>query len=78
MVASKFLNDEGEEGEVFNFEWAQSGDLSIMEMNELEKDFLNAIVRELYDRTPFYYNLLANFTDSRMNFLNHLGLDGFR
>ena len=43
MVASKFLNDEGEEGEVFNFEWAQSGDLSIMEMNQLEKDFLNAI-----------------------------------
>ncbi|XP_076232755.1 protein CNPPD1 [Calliopsis andreniformis] len=43
MVASKFLNDEGEEDEVFNTEWAQSGDLSISHMNQLEKDFLKAI-----------------------------------
>lgn len=47
MVASKFLNDEGEEDEVFNTEWAQSGHLSISQMNQLEKDFLQAIVSEL-------------------------------
>lgn len=43
MVASKFLNDEGEEDEVFNTEWAQSGDLTISQINQLEKDFLKAI-----------------------------------
>ncbi|KAK9297860.1 hypothetical protein QLX08_008613 [Tetragonisca angustula] len=43
MVASKFLNDEGEEDEVFNTEWAQSGDLTILQINQLEKDFLKAI-----------------------------------
>ncbi|XP_078045249.1 protein CNPPD1 [Augochlora pura] len=43
MVASKFLNDEGEEDEVFNTEWALSGHLSISQMNQLEKDFLQAI-----------------------------------
>ena len=45
MVASKFLHDDGEEDEVFNTEWAQSGHLSIAKMNRLEKDFLKAIVR---------------------------------
>ncbi|XP_031849620.1 uncharacterized protein LOC116434886 isoform X2 [Nomia melanderi] len=51
MVASKFLNDEGEEDEVFNTEWAQSGHLSISQMNQLEKDFLQAI-----DWTVFVHN----------------------
>ncbi|XP_053987596.1 protein CNPPD1 [Hylaeus anthracinus] len=51
MVASKFLNDEGEEDEVFNTEWAQSGDFSLSHMNQLEKDFLNAI-----DWTVFVHN----------------------
>ncbi|XP_043254097.1 protein CNPPD1 isoform X1 [Colletes gigas] len=51
MVASKFLNDEGEKDEVFNTEWAQSADLSISHMNQLEKEFLNAI-----DWTVFVHN----------------------
>ncbi|KZC09630.1 PREDICTED: protein CNPPD1 [Dufourea novaeangliae] len=51
MVASKFLNDEGEDDEVFNNEWAQSGDLSISQMNQLEKEFLHAI-----DWTVFVHN----------------------
>lgn len=55
MVASKFLNDEGEEDEVFNTEWAQSGDLSISHMNQLEKDFLKAIVSYSYN---YYMHVL--------------------
>ncbi|XP_017756051.1 PREDICTED: protein CNPPD1, partial [Eufriesea mexicana] len=51
MVASKFLNDEGEDDEVFNTEWAQSGDLTILQINQLEKDFLKAI-----DWTVFVHN----------------------
>ncbi|XP_015598257.1 protein CNPPD1 [Cephus cinctus] len=43
MVASKFLHDDGEEDEVFNNEWARSGDLTVPQINRLEKEFLNAI-----------------------------------
>ncbi|XP_014613773.1 PREDICTED: protein CNPPD1 [Polistes canadensis] len=43
MVATKFLNDDGEEDQVFNQEWALSSNLSISQMNQLEKEFLNAI-----------------------------------
>lgn len=48
MVASKFLNDDGEEDEVFNDEWATSGGLDLKYMNRLEKEFLNAINWEVY------------------------------
>lgn len=48
MVASKFLHDDGEEDEVFNKEWANSGQVTISRMNKLEKDFLAAIVSILY------------------------------
>lgn len=47
MVASKFLHDDGEEDEVFNKEWANSGQVTISRMNKLEKDFLAAIVSTL-------------------------------
>ncbi|XP_043467536.1 protein CNPPD1 [Leptopilina heterotoma] len=43
MVASKFLQDDGEEDEVYNAEWAKSGDLTIQQVNLLEKEFLSAI-----------------------------------
>lgn len=43
MVASKFLHDDGEEDEVFNKEWANSGQVTVSRMNKLEKDFLAAI-----------------------------------
>lgn len=44
MVATKFLNDDGEEDQVFNMEWALSSNLTILQINQLEKEFLNAIV----------------------------------
>jgi len=43
MVASKFLHDDGEEDEVFNDEWAQSGGMDTKDINNLEIDFLSAI-----------------------------------
>ena len=44
MVASKFLNDNGEEDDVLNSEWAASANLTVPELNQLEKEFLYAIV----------------------------------
>lgn len=44
MVASKFLNDDGEEDEVVNAEWATSAKLDLSKLNELEREFLQAIV----------------------------------
>lgn len=44
MVASKFLNDEGEEDEVINSDWANSAKIDLKELNDLERQFLQAIV----------------------------------
>nr|CAG4634785.1 EOG090X069C [Alona affinis] len=43
MMASKFLNDDGEEDEVINAEWANSAKLELAELNQLERQFLQAI-----------------------------------
>lgn len=48
MVASKFLNDEGEEDEIINSEFATSANISLSDLNKLEKDFLLAIVLNNY------------------------------
>lgn len=53
MVASKFLHDDGEEDEVFNKEWANSGQVTISRMNKLEKDFLAAIVSNAFYTAAF-------------------------
>ena len=47
MVASKYLYDEGEEEEVFNDEWGAAGKLDVKTVNNLEMNFLNAIVSVL-------------------------------
>lgn len=44
MMASKFLYDEGIDDEVFNDEWAVSGDMETEDVNQMERDFLDAIV----------------------------------
>jgi len=46
MIASKFLNDEGGEDEVFNDEWANCAKIDLVQLNQLERDFLTAIVIE--------------------------------
>ena len=47
MMASKYLYDEGTEDEVFNDEWAASADMETQEINQLERQFLSAIVSKL-------------------------------
>jgi len=47
MVASKYLYDEGVDEEVFNDEWAESAKIDVDEINEMERDFLAAIVRNV-------------------------------
>ena len=48
MVATKFLQDDGEEDGVINEEWATSAGISTSRLNDLERDFLNAIEWEVY------------------------------
>lgn len=47
LVGSKFLQDDGEEGELNNTDWAEITGLSVQEINKAEKDFLDAIVSTL-------------------------------
>jgi len=58
MVASKYLYDEGIDEEVFNDEWAQSGGIDIDDINELERNFLNAIDWDLFVRAEHWWNTL--------------------
>lgn len=48
MMASKFLYDEGVDDEVFNDEWAASADMETEDVNELERQFLSAIVSSIF------------------------------
>lgn len=48
MVSSKYLFDEGCEDEVFNDEWAISGDMTVSKVNALEREFLQAMEWRLY------------------------------
>jgi len=48
LVANKFLHDDGEEDEVFNDEWANSGGIDTKELNRLELGFLSAIDWRIY------------------------------
>nr|SVE77005.1 EOG090X069C [Daphnia lumholtzi]SVE77603.1 EOG090X069C [Daphnia lumholtzi]SVE78231.1 EOG090X069C [Daphnia lumholtzi]SVE78860.1 EOG090X069C [Daphnia lumholtzi] len=48
MVASKFLNDEGEEDEVINSEWANSAHIDLSNLNQIERQFLQAIEWRLF------------------------------
>lgn len=44
MVASKFLYDEGEDEEVFSDEWAKCANMDLKDINQLERNFLQALV----------------------------------
>lgn len=59
MVASKFLNDDGEEG-VYNDEWAESAGLPTESVNELERDFLHAIDWNLLAHSKEFDRKLRN------------------
>nr|SVE73556.1 EOG090X069C [Daphnia atkinsoni] len=48
MVASKFLNDDGEEDEVINSEWASSAKIDLSNLNQIERQFLQAIEWHLF------------------------------
>lgn len=48
MVASKYLYDDGEEDEVFNDEWATSAALTLHDLNQAEREFLDAIDWNLF------------------------------
>lgn len=58
MMASKFLYDEGIDEEVFNDEWATSGDLDTEDINQLELDFLAAIDWQLFVKPEEFSDML--------------------
>lgn len=57
MVASKFLHDDGEVDEVFNDEWAASVGRNVKDINNFERDFLQAIVSTIPVQILLYLNI---------------------
>nr|CAB3232306.1 protein CNPPD1 [Phallusia mammillata] len=58
MIASKYLQDEGLDDEVFNDEWAASGLVDVDYVNDLEADFLKAIDWRVLVRQPEFRRML--------------------
>lgn len=58
LVSSKFLQDDGAEDEVFASEWTKSGEVSISELCQLEKEFLKAIDWNVFVREPLFWSRL--------------------
>lgn len=54
MVASKFLHDDGEPDEVFSDEWAASAGLTVEDIHQFERDFLQAIVSTIFPQIYLY------------------------
>lgn len=47
-MATKYLVDEGEAEEIYNYEWAECTDLPIKRLNALEKEFLSRLNWNLF------------------------------
>ena len=77
MLASKYLYDEGVTEEVYNDEWADSADMDVEDINQLEYDFLQAIVSVFYQHTSVdmystatlyhYYNIWLGISYLKTN-----------
>lgn len=67
MVASKFLNDSGEEDDVLNSEWAVSAGLSLSELNKLEMGFLNAIDWKIFIMDGSFWEKLRSI-ETKLSF----------
>jgi len=48
LVASKFLHDDGELDSAINSEWASAYGISLKAINQMEKDYLSAMVKIIY------------------------------
>jgi len=48
LVASKFLHDDGELDSAINSEWASAYGISLKTINQMEKDYLSAMVKIIY------------------------------
>ncbi|GFG37092.1 hypothetical protein Cfor_05761 [Coptotermes formosanus] len=59
MVASKFLHDDGEVDEVFNDEWASSAGINVKDINNFERDFLQAIDWEVFVSEQAFWKRLC-------------------
>eukprot|EP00731_Ephydatia_muelleri_P020209 Em0012g1034a len=60
LIASKYMNDEGEDEALTNSQWAAAGYKEKEEVDQLERRFLSAIDWRLYVSMQEYYPFVAN------------------
>lgn len=63
LLASKYLIDEGETEEIYNDDWASVSELSVKEINKLEKSFLRQLDWELYVSSEEFWKFTNSLTD---------------
>lgn len=57
-MASKYLHDDGELDSAINSEWAAAYGISVKTINQLEKDYLSAMVRFCLFKLKSYKNVI--------------------
>ncbi|XP_059470003.1 protein CNPPD1 [Neocloeon triangulifer] len=58
MVANKFIQDEGETSEVENWYWSDLSGFDCKQLNQLEREFLNAIRWEVFVKDQDFWSAL--------------------
>ena len=55
LVASKYLYDDGEDDDAYNYDWCKAGNYHIRDLNRLEREFLNSIEWKIFvSRKEFF------------------------
>ncbi|CAB3982389.1 CNPPD1-like [Paramuricea clavata] len=58
LVASKYLYDDGEGDDAYNYDWCKAGNYHIHDLNRLEREFLNSIEWKIFVSCREFFNFV--------------------
>lgn len=67
ILASKYLIDEGETDEIYNYEWAKAADLPVKRLNCLERQFLARLNWDLFVSADEFWEFTGHLTERYIN-----------
>lgn len=58
LVASKYLYDDGEDEDVYNYDWSKAGNYHIRDLNRLEREFLHSIEWKIFVSSKEFFEFV--------------------
>ena len=58
LVASKYLYDDGEDDDAYNYDWCKAGNYHIRDLNRLEREFLNSIEWRIFVSSQEFFEFV--------------------